>query len=288
MRALITRFVAFLLSLFRARRNADWDTEGPPNKELPPAPFSKVLDSSYGVANEPQPVLSRLVSPSPIWEAGWWVRATRRPAHPGRVGGIIVPKAVVVHTTDMHPDQFGGLVKAWTERKGAGNCAHFLIGRTADKGVIQFMPIVRNGNHAGGSNGHGWFKSASGRMHPNAISVGIELEAAGKLKWNGTRWIHPDTGKAIPFDEVFRLGKQGFQTITPYQVEQLKDLVLALKACLLPLPAGTEVVPFGSYAENGVASWARAASPVVVGHVTLDPTNKTDPGPQGMDIVRGL
>lgn len=40
------------------------------------------------------------------WERGWWIQAMQKPAHKGRIGGTIVPKAVVVHTTDMMTGTF--------------------------------------------------------------------------------------------------------------------------------------------------------------------------------------
>jgi N-acetyl-anhydromuramyl-L-alanine amidase AmpD len=41
----------------------------------------------------------------------------------------------------------------------------------------------------------------------------------------------------------------------------------------------------GTYTDNG-AKWAQLEHARIVGHVTLDPGNKTDPGPELIDWIK--
>lgn len=247
---------------------ADWpDTVGPALDEHPPVP-PDVREGSF----------------KGWFYDGWWSLARRTPAHPKRLGRAIKPQAVVVHTTDMAPGTFKALVKSWTTKKGAGNCAHFLIGKTKEDGVVQFAPIYVNANHAGGPN-PGGFKLLSGSLvHPNTAAVGIELDNAGKL--DKDLHIHPETRLII--DNVFVDSKGGaWEAMTPYQKEMLGWLLKDLKAVLQPWPEGTKPQPNDKYAKHGVP-WAATDSPIYVGHVTLNPIRKTDPGPEVMEFIRGL
>lgn len=48
--------------------------------------------------------------------------------------------------------------------------------------MVQFAPITRNANHAGGKTHGWWYTRAGGRgrlIHPNTVAVGIELDNAG-------------------------------------------------------------------------------------------------------------
>jgi N-acetylmuramoyl-L-alanine amidase CwlA len=118
---------------------------------------------------------------------GWWSIATRREAHRDHVGGAIAPFAVVVHTTDMTPESFDGLVHRWGTEVGEGNGAHFIIGRSEVQGVIQLVPINRNANHAGGEQS-GSFVAGTQHWQPNHVAVGIELHCAGGLRQHDGRW----------------------------------------------------------------------------------------------------
>lgn len=217
---------------------------------------------------------------------GWWGGVDRRPIHPGRIGGAISAWSTVVHTTDMAPGTFQALLKRWTATAGEGAGAHFLVGKTVSDGIVQLAPITRNANHAGGRPSHGWYKLAHGALvHPNNVAVGIELDNAGRLtkKWlggGGTVWVHKDSGKIFAPKDVFVDSHgRGYERVTEYQMHALEVLLDALDATLRPAPAGTTIVPNGSYAANGVPE---ASLPGVreVGHWTLDPNRKTDPGPQ--------
>lgn len=97
----------------------------------------------------------------------------------------------------MVPGTYAALVRAWQTKPGAGNAAHFLIGRHDIDGVTQFAPITRNANHAGGKT-HGWWSSGARLVHPNTIAVGIELDNAGRLARAAGRWLHPDSRTTIP------------------------------------------------------------------------------------------
>jgi len=194
---------------------------------------------------------------------------------------------VVVHTTDMYPGTFDALVRAWVTRPGRGNAAHFLIGRTEADGVVQFAPITRNANHAGGPTHGNWRTPSGALVHPNTMSVGIELDCAGKLKLDSDGRAHyPADGWLIPKGDVDWSGRMPWHAVTGYQMENLRRLLLDLRAVLKPLESGWTVSPSGSYRDNGVSPWADPYGPHVVGHVSLDPVNKTDPGPQVMRALR--
>lgn len=232
---------------------------------------------------------------------GWWDQARRWDINPGRIGPAIAPKLTVVHTTDMAPGTFAALLKVWKRDAGPGSGAHFLIGKSSagiglevpTGGIIQMVPITRNGNHAGGSrvvNGkreawHGWFKTSTGALvHPNLVAVGIEIDNAGKLKRKGDAWVHNGTDKVIATADVF-LDEHGhgWERITDYQFAALEALLDALDATM---PAAEfSIVPNGNYKAAGV-EYAAVTRSREVGHVTLDPNRKTDPGPQVMAWLR--
>lgn len=219
-------------------------------------------------------------SGAPTFNSGWWQGARITAAYQGRIGGTIVPRSVVVHTTDTMPGGFNAIVKSWTTTLGVGCCAHFMIGRDEKDGVVQFVPIVRNGNHAGGPI-HGNFKLNTGALvHPNLWTVGIELDAGGLCRRVGNTVVHPDTKRVLASNEVY-WGSSGkpWHVVTDYQLNVLDTLLRDLKAALKPMDSGVTIAPDGSYAENGVP-WAAPWRNDIVGHVTLDPVNKTDPGEQ--------
>ena len=70
---------------------------------------------------------------------------------------------------------------------------------------------------------------------------------------------------------------------TPYQREMLSVLVGDLQSCLKPFASGVGIRPTGEYKAEGVP-WAESGRLMYpkncVGHVTLDPVRKSDPGPQ--------
>lgn len=218
---------------------------------------------------------------------GWWSESTRRSAHPGRIGQRIKPWAVVLHTTDMLPNTFDAIVKSWTTKAGAGQCAHFLIGRTFAEGVVQFAPIDRNANHAGGAPAHGWFIVDGKRVHPNSVSVGIEIHNAGQLRLINGQWRSWDysgkkpQGAAFAAEDVeidLRRPTRGWHKITEYQRETLTALLAWLETEMQKMPDGVSVETNGAQHND----WATVRSCRIVGHVTLDPERKTDPGPEVM------
>ena len=155
---------------------------------------------------------------------GFTDMAIKKPAHPGRVGGKINPVVTVVHTTDMMPNTFKALLDSWTGKAGNGACAHFIIDR--DGKVYQLVSIFRNGNHAGGPI-HGNFKLVSGELvHPNLVSVGVELHAGGLLKGKPGAWVHPDSGLRVDDDDVIVDVKgRGWHRVTAAQLGALDALL---------------------------------------------------------------
>lgn len=223
---------------------------------------------------------------------GWWTHARQFPINKGRTGGLIKPTCTVVHTTDMMPGTMAPLLKRWRDVAGEGAGAHFLIGKQAagvgdavpTGGIVQMVPITRNGNHAGGKPNHGWFKTTAGKLiHPNLVAVGIEIDNAGRLTKSGGAWIYKPTGKVFAPESVFVDDHgRGWEKITDYQFLALESLLDALDGVLGTFEVGVTVVPNGDYKNAGIAYYAAASSSREVGHCSLDPNRKTDPGPQIM------
>jgi len=229
-----------------------------------------------------------------VFAAGRWSLATRQDADPRRVGGAIVPFAIVVHTTDQPTETWNTLIRDWTTTRGDGSCAHFAIGRSAAEGVIQLVPIDRNANHAEGP-GHGMFVAGAQSWHPNSVSVGIELHCAGAVKQIDGAWRYVERdkishvevphGMAIPAEDVIpdsRRPGRGWQRVTEYQYTQLGALLDGLEAALAPLPAGCVARSIEAPPAYGVFATGR-----VVGHVSLDAAERGDPWPPTCDWIRG-
>ncbi len=234
---------------------------------------------------------------------GWYRDAIRVPCHPGRVGRTIDPYVTVVHTTDMYPGTMAALLKSWAAGAGKGNAAHFLLGRkehdgaegTPTCGLVQMIPINLNGNHAGGG-GSFTVRGSSGTaasVHPNSVSVGIEIDCAGRLgKPRDGKWYYPGSLRTIPDEDVLVDARGiGWHRITDYQYETLGTLLDALHAEYREPPGLVGVLPKGTYKNNGVP-WGEVTlrpwpAQQVVGHVTLNPTDKTDPSPPCMEWLAG-
>lgn len=229
--------------------------------------------------------------------SGKYSEATQIPANPRRVGGAIIPKAVVVHTTDMMPRSWDALLRAW--QQSAGACAHFLIGRTPEHGLVQMVPITRNAYHAGANPPatHGWWvdEHREGiRVHPNDLAVGIELHAAGRLSWHTKdRAVYQEDHKtlgefSVAAGEVHvdELGRP-WHVITEYQLETLETLLVALKphlgdiGTLQPKANAAFVADHSRWDTSFLVPTSRS----LVGHGSLDVINREDPGPQGMAFI---
>ena len=219
---------------------------------------------------------------------GWLDGVYHRDAHPGRVGGPIAPFAIVVHTTDVPPEAWSAMMARLQNELGAGDGAHFWIGRDAAAGVVQTVPILRNANHAGGPH-HGWFVDGDGnRIHPNLCAIGIEIHCAGDVAKFSDGWHsldgHTPTGAVIPESDVVldpqRPGR-GWHVVTPYQLEQLGMLLDTLETALAPAPAGLHAIsPWEAPPAYGVIGGR------IVGHVSLDARDRADPWPQAMAWLR--
>lgn len=226
------------------------------------------------------------------WLNGWWLHAKQTPAHPGRIGGPIAPWSTVFHTTDMLPGTFAAILNRLQTEKGAGNAAHFYIGRCASEGVHQVAPITRNANHAGGP-GHGSYRTAAKNFHPNLVAVGIEVHNAGGLRLVDKQWrwgervnrIWTPIGPAfdpaeVEIDPIHPL--RGWHRFTPWQLAALDQLLTDLEKVLAPMPAGAVAVS----APEKAPAWADVKSARIVGHCDLDAANRSDPWPPGMRWLR--
>jgi N-acetyl-anhydromuramyl-L-alanine amidase AmpD len=231
-------------------------------------------------------------------EAGWWKYAQRAPLHHARVGQVINPFSIAVHSTDMLDGHrsFESLLQRWMSLPGKGNGAHFLIGRTEAQGIYQMCSILRNANHAGGFDTidgkrvyvGGSFRGADGSLTPaNKCTVGIEVHNAGQLEIRNGAWrlierdkltkMRVPVGLAVPADQVVvdRVKPQrGYHLPTQWQMQTLHQLMTALDAVLPPIGGAKPVPKLGK-----VSTWADRQNPRVVFHATLDPSRKSDPWP---------
>lgn len=210
---------------------------------------------------------------------GFYNGATRVNAHPWRVGAVISPEVITVHTTDTTAGTTAAIVHSQSTTPGKGECEHFIIDRSGK--FTQLISIYRNANHAGGSPRHGWFATQyDSHIHPNTIAVGIEVENGGYLGHpiNG-KWIHPDTKREIASSDVQVDARGvGWHKPTDVQLATLITLLTILNRTIKPMRPGLYITPNGTYKENGVP-WAEVKSPRVHAHASLDPTQKTDCGP---------
>ncbi len=230
--------------------------------------------------------------PAPRWRDGRWAQARQLAADPGRIGPPIAPEVIVDHTTDMADEDWEPLLVAFSTRPGDGACCTFLVGKTAAQGTVQFMPITRNANHAGGPR-HGVYIDPARPgppIHPNTIAVGIEFHCAGgQVRLVAGVWRYVEDGKIhggpIAADQVEpdpqRPGR-GWQKLTPYQEDVRARLHADLELVLRPMRAGLRAVSVG----EAVPAWGMAASARRVGHVTLDAEHRSDPWPNGMRALR--
>lgn len=234
-------------------------------------------------------------TPSRFDADGWDADAIHWPVHERRIGAVIEPIGAVVHSTDMSPDSFVGLLNKWKKERGEGNAATYLIGRgpntaapgaTPNGGLVQLAPVTRNTNHAGGFQGyHGWLVKNGKRVaHPNAAYVGIELHGHGLLKKGKDKWL---AGNMVydPEDVFVDDRGRGWHRFTDYQFDVLGTLLDALDGFCRPVPDGWTIKPHGDYRRNGVP-WAPLGFVRFTTHVELDPTRKLDPGPQVTQWLR--
>jgi N-acetylmuramoyl-L-alanine amidase len=218
---------------------------------------------------------------------GWWSLARQLPAFAGRIGPTIAPFAVVVHTTDMVPESWDGLLHRWTTERGAGECAHFIIARDASKGMVQLAPITKNANHAGGK-GHGSFVAGQQSWHPNSVSVGIEVHCAGQVRQVDGQWRLVEEGKpqgaALPDDDVVPDAARkgiGYHKVIDYQYEQLGALLDGLETVLGALPDGCVAQSI-----EKPPAYANFPTGRRVGHVSLHAAQRGDPWPPTCDWMR--
>jgi N-acetylmuramoyl-L-alanine amidase len=167
-------------------------------------------------------------------------------AHSPNQGGAITPQYLVIHFTASHSAK---VAIDWLTNPESKASAHVVIAR--DGTITQLVPFNLEAWHAGKSH---W----DGHEGLNHLSLGIELDNAGKLTRQGSKWVDW-TGKQIPDAEVQEAThkneteKAGWHTFTEAQLKAAREL-----AALLVQTYGLKDV---------------------IGHEDIAPGRKTDPGP---------
>lgn len=144
---------------------------------------------------------------------------------------------------------------------------HVLITRAGE--VLQSIPFRRGSWHAGGQSAkrfakHGdrWTIDAAGTLSANALMIGIELENVGEVREHDGQWMGWPFGKdgkkgpVVPAGAVRQSGSKFFHDFTEAQERAARRVLRAL----------------ADEYRIDVASSS-------FGHVDIDPTRKTDPGP---------
>ena len=135
------------------------------------------------------------------------------------------PKYIIMHYTTG--TKIESTINHFTSAD-PGVATHLVIGR--DGRVIQFVPFNLSAHHAGSS----WWEMDK---HLNNLSIGIELDNAGKLRRRTVdgREVWMSRNVIIPDEDVERRAywrnkkiKPGWETFTPVQLEVALKIVKAL------------------------------------------------------------
>ena len=137
----------------------------------------------------------------------------------------------------------------WLTNPAAKASAHLIIGR--DGSVVQLVPFDTKAWHAGLSE---W----NGRNGLNSYSIGIELDNAGKLKRQGSKWV-TWFGETISEDDVIVARHKNESAETGWHAYTKKQLEVALDI-------SKTLIEYYKLLD-------------VVGHEDIAPRRKTDPGP---------
>ncbi|HYI02328.1 N-acetylmuramoyl-L-alanine amidase [Hyalangium sp.] len=137
----------------------------------------------------------------------------------------------------------------WLKNPAAQASAHLVIGR--DGNITQLVPFDTVAWHAGKSF---W----DGRQGLNGFSLGIELDNAGKLTRQGTKWV-TWFGKQIPDEEVMEATHKNETTPAGWHTYTEEQIQASLEVSLL-LVRTYQLKDF-------------------IGHDDVAPGRKTDPGP---------
>lgn len=161
-------------------------------------------------------------------------------------GSKLTPEFLVMHFTAASSAQ---TAINWLTNPSAQASAHLVIGR--DGSITQLVPFDTVAWHAGKS-------SWDGRQGLNSYSLGIEIDNAGKLTRQGTKWV-TWFGKEIPNEEVVEATHKnetqpaGWHAYTEAQIEAVLEVGLLLMR------------------EYKLKE--------VLGHDEIAPGRKSDPGP---------
>lgn len=186
------------------------------------------------------------------------------------------PVGITAHWTATGPGTGRRIAEAWRTAPKPGQhvgSAHLVIPR--DGALLQLASFLRGTWHAGAKTAlrfardksGRWVPSPTGRSSANHLFVGVELECVGEVRLVDGRWMGWPFGRAgrrgpvVEAAEVVaetdRTGRRRhYHTFTEAQIVACRRLWRALAAAY-PI-------------DRRGASW---------GHVDLDPSRKSDPGP---------
>ncbi|GAB4326900.1 MAG: hypothetical protein Kow0037_00110 [Calditrichia bacterium] len=161
-------------------------------------------------------------------------------------GGELRPDAIVIHYTAGRDVQSAVATLCNPDVRAS---AHLVIGRVGE--IYQLVPFNRVAWHAGKS-------SFGGREGYNGYSIGIELDNAGLLTRNGTRY-YSWFGREYPESEVFYGVHRNQQVARYWHRYTERQIELTETLCRLLM--------------------AKYPIREILGHEEISPHRKIDPGP---------
>jgi N-acetyl-anhydromuramyl-L-alanine amidase AmpD len=277
---------AFALLVARWQEQNKLDVDG----KLGPATQKSIFDNLLEPAIDPSELEGdhgdTATGDAPIsidadgWAQGDGVSQIPSPRHQNLVtrdASGPAPVGVVWHWTATNAGTGWSCARRIAQSPKEGERAaswHTLITRTGE--ILCSVPYRRGSWHAGGASAARFaFKDkkwdiakTGGTASANSLMIGIELECVGEVRqlkdgrWSG--WPFGNDGKAgpiVPEADTVMHGKKRYHNFPEAQEVAARRLLRAI------------VQEYGL--DEKAASW---------GHVDIDPTRKTDPGP----IWRGI
>lgn len=229
---------------------------------------AKTLHADHGDSPPERPPLA-------IDEKGWLsgarVERFPSPRQQALATANSMPVFITSHWTATGPGSGRACARRAMKMPGSGEHAgswHILICRNGD--ILQSIPFRRGAWHAGGKSATKfaktkagqWLPSPVGKVSMNALGVGVEFEVVGEVRQIGGSWMgwpfgrDGKKGPTVPENDIIAHGSRHYHTFSREQEDAAVRLWSAL-AREYPI-------------DRRGASW---------GHVDLDPSRKSDPGP---------